>query len=338
MPLNIKQLLDAAPDEKGIDWLQRSLQLALKVELSTLPPYLCGLWSIKDESHPVRELIRSIVLQEMLHMGLACNMLTAIGGTPQILGAFKNKEIVYPGPLPGGVHPELTVYLAGLSKLYIQQVYLVIEYPEHGPVPIELAVADTHPTLGEFYDEILEIFRKASPALTEAKQLTNKGLGPGNELFVIKTPLDVERAIRKIKHQGEGTDQSPLDPESIDSAELAHYYKFAEILFEQELVKTNGQWGFTGKAVPFPPTYPMVQIPAGGYKNVPEKAKSLLGTFDQTFAEMLGSLESAWTNGNQGDLGSAVTKMLDLGDIATNIMQVHFLDSSGVYGPDFQLT
>jgi len=181
MPPNIKQLLAALPDEKDIDWLRRSLQLALEVELSTLPPYLCGLWSIKDKSHPVRKLIRSIVLQEMLHMGLACNMLTAIGGTPQIVDGFK--AIAYPGPLPGGVHPELTVFLASLSKLYIQLVYMVIEYPEGGP--IKFAVAETYPTIGKFYDAVLEAFQQLKPNLSEAKQLTYPGLGSDEGLFVI---------------------------------------------------------------------------------------------------------------------------------------------------------
>jgi len=49
----------------------------------------------------------------MFHLGLACNILSAIGGTPQILAAVPT----YPGPLPGDVRPQLTVYLGTLFSL-----------------------------------------------------------------------------------------------------------------------------------------------------------------------------------------------------------------------------
>jgi hypothetical protein len=86
----ILRLMAVPTDQKDLDWLKASLQAALELELSTLPPYLCGLWSITDKTHPVRKLIRTIVLEEMLHMGLACNMLTAIGGTPEIVDGFRS--------------------------------------------------------------------------------------------------------------------------------------------------------------------------------------------------------------------------------------------------------
>lgn len=50
------------------------------------------------------DLIDSVVLEEMLHMGLVCNMLTAIGSTPQIVLGYQ--QITYPGPHPGGVPTE----------------------------------------------------------------------------------------------------------------------------------------------------------------------------------------------------------------------------------------
>ena len=64
--------------------LQESLEAAIRLELSTVPPYLCAEWSVKDQADPVAGLIHSIVIQEMLHMGLAANMLVAIGGKPEM--------------------------------------------------------------------------------------------------------------------------------------------------------------------------------------------------------------------------------------------------------------
>jgi hypothetical protein len=57
------------------------LQGAVSLEFSTLPPYLSALWSVKDDLSPVAKSIREIAQEEMLHMALACNMLSAIGGS-----------------------------------------------------------------------------------------------------------------------------------------------------------------------------------------------------------------------------------------------------------------
>src|SRR5215470_7448984 len=67
--------------------LQGSLLTAIQLEFSTIPPYLCAQWSINNDPDNVEGTIENIVLQEMLHFGLACNMLTAIGGTPEIAEA-----------------------------------------------------------------------------------------------------------------------------------------------------------------------------------------------------------------------------------------------------------
>ena len=330
MSNKIALLMAVSEDQRDLNWLKSSLQAALELELSTIPPYLCGLWSVKDDTDPVGNLIRSVVLEEMLHLGLACNLLTAVGGTPRIHDGFK--EIVYPGPLPGGVRPNLTVYLAGLSKLYIQQVYLQIEYPEDGPVHLGLAATETFPTIGNFYDTILERFKLLNPKPTTDKQLSNGDVG----LVVIKTLGDVEQAITLIKHQGEGTRQSPQVPGSMNN-ELAHYYKFAEILFERTLQQTDGKWDFTGAAIPFPATYPVVQVPAGGFQNAPDGVRKDLDKFNQAFAELLGKLDGAWSKGAQSVLDTSVGMMGALSAAVVPLMQVKLPDNSGVYGPEFRL-
>jgi len=79
------------------DSLQRCLQMAIELELSTLPPYLSALYSMDPNAklpnhanEQIIALIRSIVHQEMTHLALACNLLRAIGGTPRIA----HKEVV----------------------------------------------------------------------------------------------------------------------------------------------------------------------------------------------------------------------------------------------------
>jgi hypothetical protein len=83
--MNIQQLMNVPKEARGTWWLRTSLQRAIELEFSTIPPYLCAMWSIRTgRTDPVYQIIETVVKQEMLHMGLACNMLVAIDGRPRI--------------------------------------------------------------------------------------------------------------------------------------------------------------------------------------------------------------------------------------------------------------
>ena len=78
--------------------IEEALQTAIQLEFSTIPPYLCAEWSINTDPSNVSSIVHGVVVQEMLHFGLACNMLTAIGGSPSIANASFVPN--YPGPPP----------------------------------------------------------------------------------------------------------------------------------------------------------------------------------------------------------------------------------------------
>jgi hypothetical protein len=64
--------------------LRAHLQWALELEHSTIPPYLCALYSIPEGSNPeAAEVVRSVFMEEMLHMTLVANVLNAVGGSPE---------------------------------------------------------------------------------------------------------------------------------------------------------------------------------------------------------------------------------------------------------------
>jgi hypothetical protein len=135
---SVQRLMNVPVGDRGLGWLKESLQCAVVLEHATLPPYLCAMWSIQDVTHEAFDIIRGIVLQEMLHMGLACNLLAAIGGSPEISGPdFVPK---YPGPLPCEVRPllkpDLRIGLSRLTLAIVADVFMMIEYPEHGPVAL----------------------------------------------------------------------------------------------------------------------------------------------------------------------------------------------------------
>ena len=314
-------------ERRGLTWLSEALQAAVEIELSALPPYLCGMWSIVTPRGPAYELILSVAIQEMLHMGLACNMLSAIGVAPQILQGYRAR-IAYPGPLPGGVRPELTVYLAGLTQDYLKDCYMEIEYPEAGPVV--LAPGQTYPTIGSFYGAILDAFQTVSPDLSTKNQLTSP-IG----VYVVETLDAVERAITEIKEQGEGTSKSPLAKDF--DGDVAHYYKFAEIFQGSALVQVDGVWQYAGDPIPFPDVYPMAPIPAGGYQDPPDDVVAALQAFNDQFAAVLTYLDSAWANGSMSDLAASVNAMYRLRTPARALMQIPLPDGSGTYGPYFRL-
>ena len=63
--------------------LREHLQWAIELEHATIPPYLSALYSIDPARNPeVAEVVRSVFVEEMLHLLLAANLLNAVGGRP----------------------------------------------------------------------------------------------------------------------------------------------------------------------------------------------------------------------------------------------------------------
>ena len=80
-----------------IDWLRDALQTA--VQFGALRPslsYLTARWSIRSPADPVAQTIKQIAREEMFHMGLACNLLAAISGSPLIADAAVRPEVSWP--------------------------------------------------------------------------------------------------------------------------------------------------------------------------------------------------------------------------------------------------
>jgi hypothetical protein len=309
-------------------WLKDALQAAVNLEFATIPPYLCALWSIKEELNPVAKSIREVVQEEMEHMAIACNLMRAIGVEPQIYSAAPR----YPGSLPGDVHPGLEVVLCGLSPESLK-VFLTIEKPSEFPENVETDEFDhvkPDRTIGEFYNCILEAFQRLNPRLQVDHQIT----GPLSR-SVISDMYRVEEAIRLIQTQGEGAILGPLDTGSDD---LAHYYRFKQIYREQLLVydERDLMYRFRGK-LPMPETWPMASVPKGGYRQdqVAPDVWSDLQKFDKTYWKLLQHLQNAWGSGGQGSLVHSFDVMFELERIAKRLVQVPRRAGGGNYGPCF---
>ncbi|MFE9566641.1 ferritin-like protein [Streptomyces sp. NPDC006487] len=345
----IVELMDEPSEHHDAEWLKEALQQAIMLELATLPPYLCGLWSIKnpDPDEPVSRAIREIVFDEMSHLGLACNLLTTIGGVPRLADAAIVPK--YPGPLPGGVRPELTVSLSGLTKQSLD-MYSRIEEPDH---PVTLSAARTHTSIGAFYTAILDAFRKHKGLITGARQLVMdmKDHGAGNSIYALNSFADVKSAIEVIKEQGEGTSASPENPHPGELGELAHFYVFRELFHERKLKRNPDypdRWEFTGDVIPMPQVLPMGTVPPGGWAagsaSEPDPdTKARLATFNRNYSELLRLLERAWKSAVAAEaaelLMDAVGQMFTLKGPAWKLMAKPLPDGSGKrYGPEFLYT
>ncbi|MET8542586.1 ferritin-like protein [Kitasatospora sp. NPDC004799] len=328
-PMSIAELLTIPATEHDLKWIKDSLQSAIALELSTLPPYLCGMWSIRSAGTDAEAVIKSVVHDEMFHMGMVCNMLSAIGGTPHVLAAAPT----YPGKLPGNVRPTVDVYLQGLTQAYVREVFMEIEMPENPLAPLH----EEWVTIGKFYDALRDAFDNVRPPVGEGHQMEAQ-IGR-NRLEKFDSVDGITQAIEVIKEQGEGTSHLPDDPTA--GGRLAHYYAFGEIWKGHRLVPTPGgptPYDWVGDPVPFPETFPMGRLTAERWPDPTEQVRTLLTAFNDQYTEMLDHLETAWRDGDKSALNQSIGAMFGLGPAAQDLMAVPLPDDPAhVYGPEFLL-
>jgi len=215
--------------------LRSHIEVAIRVELSTIPPYLFAMYSIEDHGSEAAKLIRSIVAEEMLHTALATNLLLAVGGTPSY--GDRSYMPTYPMDLPHH-RPPLPLELAPCSMETIQDVFMRIEQPElHGAPP----EPDEYESLGQFYHALeigleemsqrLDVFENPQ---TESQMSNPSYYRPvtfdaedSGGLLLIDDLASAIDAIEIIIHQGEGlSDNRWADPAH---QELTHFHKLVQI-------------------------------------------------------------------------------------------------------------
>ncbi|WP_123921441.1 ferritin-like domain-containing protein [Chryseobacterium viscerum] len=107
--------------------LQDLLQTAILIEHSTIPPYLTALYSIKDGTNALAsQIIRSVAVEEMLHLIMVCNVLNAIDIQPSV-NQQKNYP-TYPMKLPMNVN-----FYVGLETFSSNSIatFIAIESPSN---------------------------------------------------------------------------------------------------------------------------------------------------------------------------------------------------------------
>jgi Ferritin-like len=317
------------------------LQTAAGIELGTLPPYLYALYSIPPGANAAAAgRIKSIALQEMIHMCLACNILNALGGDPVLTPP------VYPGPLPGDIGPPggepLTVHVLPFSEAAMQQG-MNIEAPEHPmEFPIETLMAVEAPqavTIGQFYQALDRFLSTLPPdAWQKGRHQIDDAQFFAGQLFAINGYADAHQAIDDIVSEGEGAPDSPLDFQH----EIAHYYRFGECRYNKVLTKADNDkgytWGPASLGIVWSAVYPAIPDPGThDFSGDPPAAQEAQAACNEAFTRMIDELRLAVT-GHDGRLGNAVRAMFDLRMAAHVAFTTPLAGGREVAGPSFVYT
>lgn len=77
--IKLKQSFFDRLDAGGKDAVLGALSDALRLEFSTIPLYLYGMYSLdRTKNSSIARIIRTVVIEEMLHLALVCNIINAL--------------------------------------------------------------------------------------------------------------------------------------------------------------------------------------------------------------------------------------------------------------------
>jgi len=311
--------------------LQQYLHVAMQIEHATIPPYLLALYSIHPGSNTdASQVIRVVVVEEMLHLTLAANLLNAVGGTPDL--TVPGFVPLYPTHLPDG-ETDFQVDLQPFSKSAVE-TFLKIERPRKAPTEAArlvsrprnklLALGGTpgDPTLdyysiGEFYEEIARglkyLHEKEGSKLFSGevkRQVTPEYYySGGGKLFAVTDIKSAHAAVELIIDQGEGLGQEIYNSEH----ELAHLYRFQQLQLGRYYQAGDKPDAPTGPplTVDWDAVYPFkCNARLDDYPN-PSELYDAAVAFNQSYADFLAFLTSAY-NGKPELLLEAVPRMFTL--------------------------
>jgi hypothetical protein len=221
----------AAGRRMPVELLRRHFQTAVELEHSTLPPYLCALYSMDEQRNRFAyAAVQGVAMEEMLHMVQAANILVAIGGTPALNTPHFIPE--YPTYLP---HSD-KAFLVPLQKFSPEtlEIFLKIEKPAADCAPPE---PNHYHTIGQFYAALRDNIVAWGDEIFTGDPRWQIGpdhyYGGGGQIIPVYNASDAVEAINQIVGQGEGIDGTIEDSDHVlfgEEIEYAHYFRFNEIV------------------------------------------------------------------------------------------------------------
>lgn len=299
--------------------LKAALQLAIGLELSTIPVYLTALYSLQEgRNADVAVTIRSVVMEEMLHMTLAANVLNALGEIPSTRPVdFQGRRNLSPVP----AYPLESPLVSGIGKLDLLPLtpdavasFVRIEHPLHGAakladIPLR---SGSYRTIGQFYDAIDHAIsdRAICPddAFKPVHQVPDRDYyGGAGHVIEVKDRATARQAVRTIVDQGEGLPEEYLhepaktvtDADKLGSGwqMYSHYARFREIQtgrrFRTDQLAEDEPAGAM-LLVDYGAVHPALYIPRNGTTAGGSEAAAL-DAFDLAYSELVDDVYFAFT-------------------------------------------
>ncbi|GLY47695.1 ferritin-like domain-containing protein [Lentzea sp. NBRC 102530] len=347
-PASYRVVVELRPPTRieSLEDLRRHLQWAVELEHSTIPPYLCALYSLDPgRNAEAAQVVGSVLAEEMLHLALAANLLNAVGGTPRLDSPALLPA--YPHPLPHSDN-SFQVHLTPFGPEALE-TFLRIEQPATVDAPPE---ADSYETIGQFYAAVEQGLRRLCDDLGEeavfsgdpARQVGEFHLrGGGGAVLPVHDLKSALAALTEITEQGEGAartdvwdgDRDVFHPER---EEVAHYYRFQELKHGRRYqTGDTPQSGPTGEAIAVDFDAVMPMRPDPRTSDHPEGSEIRLAQerFNVTYCRLLQELEQAF-NGEPARLGATVGTMYQVKAQAQALMMMPLADGTATAGPTFE--
>ena len=215
--------------------LHRDLQIAVEIELATLPVYLYTYYSINRlptvKSKKVKKgvseelalfankaggIIMSVAVEEMLHMSLSCNILYALGRRPKLYRHSPNFRSIEGGgtnlPFHTRMGPDHKPIAIKLTEFNLESMwaFLEIEYRRESRDPLR---EDNWVTIGDFYSYIR--------CLLSTKYITDEDF-TGPAAFQLSDDYYAQNCIDTI-YPGKTFAKQKVPLEIDSAAKVAHY-------------------------------------------------------------------------------------------------------------------
>lgn len=326
------------------------LQRALMVELATIPAYSTACYSIQEQGQYNRssseivnaepiEVIRQVMVEEMLHMVLAANVLNAVGGKP----CLTDLEQLPSYPFQFFKEDEFRLHLRSFKPQQIKDFRTVEQAPN--PENIANALKGKYKTIAGFYMYVELVLESACEQFAEQEifcgdenmQVNEQDYyGAGGDVVMVTDLDSAKQALSEIVREGEGAElgETACDGDRIPSPpgeerwDVAHYFKFDGILhsrYYQPWDSINGPPSGGDMVVNWKAVWNMADDPTStSFESFPDIQK-LQNRFNSTYSELLECLEAAF-NGEKAMLRNMVPVMFRLKEDAQKLIRIPIPD------------
>ncbi|GAB2590760.1 ferritin-like protein [Streptomyces capparidis] len=336
--------------------LRGKLQHALAIEFATVPAYLCGWWTVRDPRCPVAMMLQRVVIAEMRHMSIAANVLTALGGTPDVTAAVPR----YPAYVPD-IWREHTGFLR-VDLLPFGGAFLdmgrSVERPAEPPAECGAELFDRfmgarfvaeppegayllglcHPSIGAFYRALWEAAeRLLPPGPLDDPRVDRQYTHFGADNITVCTRGDVVHLLRDIVDEGEGDGGRMWD----ENGDLAHYYTFDQIARARYYRPGDRPCEPGGERFPVPSgemkVVPMTENPTLDKYGSGTPAHARAREFARFYTDMVANLAKGF-DGTPDQVDTAIGQMHQMAALAHRVFACPAPHDPGrCAGPTFEL-